>query len=66
MMVPIEKSRRMNLELARSARFWMKLRSERVRTELSRWMETMRVTGHFTVTEREIQRWIERQGWCRA
>ena len=48
----------MNLDLARSARSLVKLRSERVRTEISRLMETLRVTGHFGVTNREIERWI--------
>src|SRR5919107_733518 len=48
----------MSLDLSGSARFWMKMRSERVRTELSRLLETLRVTGNFSVTDREIEQWI--------
>ena len=48
----------MRLDLAGNARFWMKMRSERVRTEVSRLLETLRVTGNLSVTDREVEQWI--------
>jgi hypothetical protein len=54
----LERGQSVNLDVADSARFWMKMRSERVRTELSRLLETLRVSGHFTVTDDEVERWI--------
>jgi hypothetical protein len=48
----------MNLDLGGSARSLVKLRSERVRTEISRLMETLRVTRHFEVTDRQVEDWI--------
>jgi sulfotransferase family protein len=48
----------MNLDFARSARSLVQMRSERVRTEISRLMETLRVTGHFGVTNRQVEEWI--------
>ncbi len=48
----------MNRDLARSARSLVKLRSERVRTEISRLIETLRVRGHVEVTKRQVEQWI--------
>ena len=48
----------MNPDLARSARSLVKMRSERVRTELSRLMETLRVKGRLGVTNHDVERWI--------
>ena len=45
----------MNRDLARSARSLVKLRSERVRTEISRLIETLRVRGHVEVTKRQVE-----------
>ena len=36
----LERGSGMKVDLPGSARFWMKMRSERVRTELSRWLES--------------------------
>lgn len=46
----------MHLDVARRARALVK--SERARTEISRLIETSRVTGCFWVTDREVERWI--------
>jgi sulfotransferase family protein len=54
----LERGNRMKLDLPGSARFWMKMRSERVRTELSRWLETVRVSGKLGVSDEEVERWI--------
>ncbi len=48
----------MNLDFAQSARSLLRMRSERVRTELWRLMETLQVTRHFRVTDRQVDRWI--------
>jgi hypothetical protein len=48
----------MDSELVRSARFMVKMRSERVRTEISRLLETLRVTGQVGVTNRQVEEWI--------
>lgn len=48
----------MNLDLARSTRSLVKMRSERVRTEIWRLMETLRVTRHWGVTNRQVEQWI--------
>ncbi|HEX2250266.1 MAG TPA: sulfotransferase [Gemmatimonadales bacterium] len=48
----------MNLDLARNARSLVDMRSERLRTEISRLMEAVRVTGHFGVTNRQVEQWI--------
>jgi hypothetical protein len=47
----------MNLDFAPSARLLWKLQSERVRTEISRLLETLRVTGHVGVTNRQVEEW---------
>jgi len=36
----------------------VKMRSERVRTEISRLLETLRVTGQVGVTNRQVEQWI--------
>src|SRR5215204_3331714 len=48
----------MNSELIQSARSLVKMRSERVRTEISRLIETLRVTGQLGVTNRQVEQWI--------
>ncbi len=48
----------MGLEFTRSARFWWKMRSERVRTEITRRIEAVRVAGHVTVSDRQVEEWI--------
>lgn len=48
----------MNLDLAGSTRTLVKMRSERVRTEISRLLETLRVTGHVGVSNDDVERWI--------
>jgi hypothetical protein len=48
----------MSAEPGRSARFWWKMRSERVRTELSRRIETLRVASHVGLTDGEVEEWI--------
>jgi len=48
----------MDSELVRSARFLVKMRSERVRTEISRLLEALRVTGQVGVTNHQVEQWI--------
>jgi hypothetical protein len=48
----------MSLDLAESARSLVNTRSERVRTEISRLIETVRVTGNLAVTSRQVEEWI--------
>ena len=48
----------MNLDLARRVRSSVKLRSESMRTELSRLMEALWVTGHIRVTNSQVEQWI--------
>jgi hypothetical protein len=45
----------MSLDLAESARSLVNTRSERVRTEISRLIETLRVTGNLAVTNRQVE-----------
>lgn len=48
----------MGLEFTRSARFWWKMRSERVRTEIARRIEAVRVASQVAVTDRQVEEWI--------
>ncbi len=48
----------MNQQAAMHTRSLADLRSERVRTELSRLMETLRVRGRLGVTNNDVERWI--------
>jgi hypothetical protein len=48
----------MSVKLGRSARFWWKMRWERLRTELSRRIETLRVASHVALTDGKVEEWI--------
>lgn len=48
----------MKADWAGSARSLVRMRSERVRTEISRLMETLRVRGQVGVTNEQVEQWI--------
>jgi hypothetical protein len=48
----------MNQSFADRVRSFVDLRSERVRTEISRLLEIVRVRGHVGVTDQQVEQWI--------